>query len=153
MTYYPDTLCVQSVIWRPIAQYLSWTFPWNIRKFPLERLRNVYSRAKKMSGFLEYSTAMFSEYSCGTFQERLRRFYRYIASQNHDFYYNFIFSTLLIMSYPSFIKPDEVGKPIANETSQQLWHYEEFSTLYLTLIDRKPASFIILIWRVTLPFL
>ena len=58
-----------------------------------------------------------------------------------------------IWCFLNLIKPDEVGKPIANETSQQFWHYKEFSSLYLTLIDRKPAFFIIIIWRVTLPFL
>ena len=58
-----------------------------------------------------------------------------------------------IWCFFNLIKPDEVGKPIANKTSQQFWHYIEFSSLYLTLIDRKPASFIIIIWRVTLPFL
>ena len=41
------------------------------------------------------------------------------------------------------IKPDEVGKPIANETSLQLWHNEEFSFLYFILTDCKPTSFII----------
>ena len=41
------------------------------------------------------------------------------------------------------IKPDEVGKPIANETWLQFWHNKEFSSLYITLIDRKPTSFII----------
>ena len=53
----------------PIAQYLPWTFPWNVRKVPSERSRNV-PRTKKMSGFFERSKAMFSECSCGTFQER-----------------------------------------------------------------------------------
>ena len=41
------------------------------------------------------------------------------------------------------IKPDEVGKPIANETSLQIWHDEEFSSLYFILTDRRPTSFII----------
>ena len=55
----------------------------------------------------------------------------------------FLCVTILLFGvFLNLIKPDEVGKPIANETSQQLWHYEEFSSLYLTLIDRKPASFI-----------
>ena len=48
-----------------------------------------------------------------------------------------------IWCFFNLIKPDEVGKPIANETSQQFWHYEELSSLYLTLIDREPASFIV----------
>ena len=46
-----------------------WTFPWNVRKVPSERSRNV-PRTKKMSGFFERSKAMFSECSCGMFQER-----------------------------------------------------------------------------------
>ena len=53
----------------PIAPYLPWTFPWNVRKVPSERSRNV-PRTKKMSGYFERSKAMFSECSCGTFQER-----------------------------------------------------------------------------------
>ena len=42
-----------------------WTFAWNVRKVP---------RAKKMSGFLEHSKAMFSEWSCGTFHERSKEY-------------------------------------------------------------------------------
>ena len=42
------------------------------------------------------------------------------------------------------MKPDEVGKPIANETLLKFRHNEEFSSFYFTLIDRKPTSFIII---------
>ena len=47
------------------------TFPWNVRKIPSERSRNL-PRTKKMSEFFERSKAMFSKFSCGTFQERLK---------------------------------------------------------------------------------
>ena len=47
------------------------------------------------------------------------------------------------MTQPAFTKPDEVGKPIANGTSLQFRHSEEFSSFYFTLIDHKPTSFII----------
>ena len=61
------------------------------------------------------------------------------------FIFLFLFCVTILPSgvFLNLIKPDEVGKPIANETSLQFWHYEEFSSLYFTLIDRKPASFII----------
>ena len=44
-----------------------------------------------------------------------------------------------------FQKPDEVGKPIANEMSLQCRNNEEFSSFYFTLIDREPTSFILMI--------
>ena len=53
------------------------------------------------------------------------------------------FISLLFGVFFYLIKPDEVGKPIANETSLQFRHNEKFSYLYFTLIDRKPTSFII----------
>ena len=53
------------------------------------------------------------------------------------------FISLLFGICLNLIKYDEVGKPIANETSLQFRHNEKFSSLYFTLIDRKPASFII----------
>ena len=42
------------------------------------------------------------------------------------------------------IRPDDVSKLIANETSLQFQHKKEVSFLYFTLIDRKPTSFIII---------
>ena len=39
------------------------------------------------------------------------------------------------------MKPNEVGKPIVNETSLQLRHNKEFSSFYFTLNDRKTISF------------
>ena len=56
-------------------------------------------------------------------------------------YDNFI--RVLFGVFINLIKPDEVGKSMANKTSLQFRHNEEFSSLYFTLIDREPTSFII----------
>ena len=57
------------------------------------------------------------------------------------FYDNFK-SVLFSVFIFNLIKPDEVGKSIANETSLTFRNYEEFSSFYFTIIDRKPSSFI-----------
>ena len=50
----------------------------------------------------------------------------------------------LVFCFKFIIKPDQVCKAITNETSLQFWYNDKFSSLYFTLIDRKPISFIIL---------
>ena len=64
---------------------------------------------------------------------------------DNDYPNSFIDKNILyyLVFFLNSIKPDEVGKPIVNETSLQFWHNEEFSSLYFTLIDRKPTSFMI----------
>ena len=47
------------------------------------------------------------------------------------------------MTQPDFIKPYAVDTPIANETSLQFPHNEEFSSFYFALIDRKQTYSII----------
>ena len=64
-----------------------------------------------------------------------------------------MYDNFTIWFFFNSIKPDEVDKPIANETSLQFWHNEKLSSLYFTLIDRKPTSFIMLllniVWAIT----